>query len=155
MIVNLARAVDAQADEEPVLLEEARPVVVEQGAVGLQVVLDALPGLGVFLLQRDDLLEELEAQQRGLAALPGEDDFVGGDALDVVPHEPVEQLVVHVPAARTARQLLLAQIKAVGAVEVAGRSGRLGHHVESPAGALREPLRRRVTVERSGHALRA
>jgi len=60
VIVNLARTVDAQADEKSVLLEKPGPVVVEQRAVGLQVIFDPLPWLGMLRLQRDHLLEELE-----------------------------------------------------------------------------------------------
>ena len=113
VIVDLARTVDAQADEEPVLLEEPGPVVVEQRAVGLQVVLDPLPWLGVLRLQRDDLLEELEPKQRRFAALPREDDFVAGDAVDVVLDEALEDLVRHVATARAAGQHALAEVEAV------------------------------------------
>ena len=42
MVVDFARAVDAEADQEAVLLEEFGPFLVEQHAVGLQVVLDPL-----------------------------------------------------------------------------------------------------------------
>jgi hypothetical protein len=65
-VVNFARAVDGQAHQEAVLVQEARPVLVEQRAIGLQVVFDPLPGLGMLLLQRHHLVEELEA---GPAAL--------------------------------------------------------------------------------------
>ena len=124
----------------------ARPVLVEQRAVGLQVVLDPLSGLRVFPLQRDDLPEELEAEQRRFATLPREDDFVRRHARDVVAHEALQHLVVHVPAARAAGQRLLAQVEAVRAVEIAGRASRLGHHMESPRGTVAEPLRRVVLV---------
>ena len=147
LVVDLLRAVDGQAHEEAVLLQEARPVLVEQRAVGLQVVLDPLSGLRVLPLQRHDLAEEVEAEQRGLAALPREHHLVGGHARDVVAHEALEHLVVHVPAARAARQRLLAQVEAVRAVEVAGRAGRLDHHVEPPRGTVAEPLRRVVLVD--------
>ena len=147
LVVDLLRAVDGEPHEEAVLLQEPRPVLVEQRAVGLQVVLDPLSGFRVFPLQRDDLSKELEAEQRRLAALPREDQFIGGHACDVVSDEALQDLVVHVPAARAARQRLLAQVEAVRAVEIAGRAGRLGHHVESPRGTIAEPLRRVVLVD--------
>ena len=49
-IVDVARPVDAEAHEEAMLLQERRPLTVEQCAVGLQVVLDPparLPGAAV------------------------------------------------------------------------------------------------------------
>ncbi len=82
-VVQFARAVDRQADEKAVGLEEFRPVLVEQHAAGLQIVLDALARPGVPALQSDDLLEEGNAEQRRLATLPGKDDLVAGHALDV------------------------------------------------------------------------
>ena len=71
-VVQFARAVDAQADQEVVFLEEGAPVVVEQQAVGLESVLHRLAGPAVFLDQFDGALEELELHQRRLAALPGD-----------------------------------------------------------------------------------
>ena len=137
VFVDLARAVDAEPDEESMFLQEAGPVFVEQRAVGLQVVLDALPGLGVLLLQRDHLLEEAESEQRRLAALPREHDFLTRDALDVVLDEALEDLVRHVATARSAGQYALAEVEAVRAVEVAGRACGFGHDVETSIGACR------------------
>jgi len=70
LVVQLPGAVDAEADQESMLLEEARPILVEQRAVRLQVVLDSLAGLGMLLLQRDDLAEKVQSPQRRLTALP-------------------------------------------------------------------------------------
>ena len=52
-VMQFARTVDAEPDKEAVLLEKSRPFLVEENAVGLQVVFDALIGLCVFFLQRD------------------------------------------------------------------------------------------------------
>jgi len=70
LVVDFLWSVDRQADEEAVLLQKLRPVLVEQRAVGLQVVLDPLAGLRMLLLQRNDLAEEVETEQRRLATLP-------------------------------------------------------------------------------------
>jgi len=43
-VVHRARSVDGQPDEEAVVVEEARPVGVDQRAVGLDGVDDSLPG---------------------------------------------------------------------------------------------------------------
>ena len=87
VVVDILRTVDAQAHQERVLLEEPRPVLVEQRAVGLKVVLDALAWLRMLLLQRHDLVEELETHQRRLAALPGKHDLVARHARDVIRDE--------------------------------------------------------------------
>ncbi len=128
-------------------LQEARPVLVQQHAVGLQVVRDALDGLLVLLLQRYDLAEELEATQRRLATLPGEHDLVGGNAPDVVADETLEHLLVHLSGTGSAGKRLLAQIEAVGAVEIAGRAGGLDHDVKPSRRTVAEPLRRVVLVD--------
>jgi hypothetical protein len=52
------------------LLEKCSPPVVEKSSVRLKVALDALTWLPVFLLERDHLLKELNAEQRWFAALP-------------------------------------------------------------------------------------
>jgi len=148
VVVNVARAVDREADQETVLLEKLGPVLVEQRAVRLQVVLDPLPGLRIPFLQGHDLAKELEAEQRGLPPLPREHHLVPGHALDIVPDEALEHFVAHVPTARPAGQRLLAQIEAVSAVEIAGRARRLGHDVETPYRPVPEPLGNMVLVRR-------
>ena len=52
-VVELARTVDAQADQEVVLLEEGAPLVVEQDAVGLERVLHHLARTAVLLDELD------------------------------------------------------------------------------------------------------
>ncbi len=129
------------------LLQELRPVLVQQRAICLQVVLDPLSRLRMLPLQRHDLAEELDSEQRGFTPLPRKYNLVCRHTLDVVTHEALEYLVVHVPAAGTARQRLLAQVKAVRAVEVARRAGGLDHHMEPPLGTVAQPLRSVVLVD--------
>ena len=135
-VVELARAVDGDPHQEVVLPEELRPVVVEQRGVGLQGVAHHLARPGVPTLELDDPAVEVQTHHGRLAPLEGE------DRLGLVPVR-VEQLddvlledVVGHPEARARVELLLRQVEAVGAVEVAHRAGRLGHDVE---GAARGP----------------
>jgi hypothetical protein len=139
-------AVDRQADEEPVRLQELRPVVVEQYTVGLQVVIDSLPRLPVLLLQRDHLLEERETAQRRLAALPAKHDLVRRDARDVVTDEAFQDLVCHVPLPGAAAKVVLGKIEAVGTVEVARGTGRLRHRMEAVSGLVPKRLRNVIFV---------
>ena len=129
-VVHLPRPVDRDADQEVVLLQEPAPLVVEQGAVGLDRVEDPLARRGVLAFQLDGPPEEIQAHHRGLAALPGDHHLRG-------PRVPLEQLanirLLQVfghpePAARV--QHLLGQEEAVLAVQVADRARGLGHHVE-------------------------
>ena len=48
VIVNVARAVNTQAHQKPVLLEKTAPLLVEQSAVALEIVFDPLARLGIF-----------------------------------------------------------------------------------------------------------
>jgi hypothetical protein len=76
-IMQLLRTIDAQPDQEFVLAQKSAPLVVQQqcrwfggrSRCGLARPL-------VFLFQRHHFLEEAHAQQRRLAPLPGEHDFV-------------------------------------------------------------------------------
>jgi len=147
LVVQVLRAVEAQADVEALRLEEARPVLVEQHAVGLQVVLDALAGLAVAVLQRDHLLEERQPHDRGLAALPGEHHLVAGLRLDVLADVLLEQIGGDARVGLMAEQLGLVQIEAVRAVEVAQGPGRLDHRVEA---VLPPGRQRRQTADRLG-----
>ena len=110
--------------------EELAPLVVEQRAVGLDRVLELLARAPVPLGQLDGAAEEVEAHQRGLAALPGDGDLAGPAATSSSWRDVgLEHVVAHPePVARVER--LLRQEEAVLAVEVADRAGRLGQHVE-------------------------
>ena len=128
-IVQLARAVDAQTDEKAVLLEEARPVAVDLGAVGLDGVGDGHARACVPVRQLDRPAEELETHEHGLAALPGDRDFGRAMRLDELPDVALEQLIAHARAPPRV-QLLLLEEEAVGAVQVADRARRLRQEVE-------------------------
>ena len=136
-IVNLARPIDAQADQESVLLEERAPFLGDQGPVGLQVVLDLLTGLCVLPLEAHHLAVEVEAEPRRFPALPRKDDFRTGDGGDVLLDEALQHLVGHDARARSAWKRLLAQVIAVVALQVAGRAAWLDHHVKAPSRRIR------------------
>ena len=78
-VVHLPRPVDRDADEEPVLLQERPPLVVQERPVRLHRVQHVLAGLRVALLELDRAGEEVQAHHRGLPALPGHDHFRRSD----------------------------------------------------------------------------
>src|SRR5215469_5146731 len=81
-VVQLFRAIDAEAHEKPMSLEEHSPGIVQQRPIGLQIIFNALIRLLVFLFEFDDFLKKVQPEQGWLAALPGEDVL-----LTVVPFE--------------------------------------------------------------------
>ena len=119
-VVTRARAVDAEADEEAVLLEEGAPGVVDEEAVGLTGLLNPLAGLLVLFDERDGLLEELELHQGRLAALPGDRHLGRAVRLDELADVALERRLRH-PVPVVGIERLLGQEEAVGAVDVARR----------------------------------
>lgn len=148
VVVQAAGAIQAEAHQKLVLAQKRAPLVGEEGAVRLQGVDQALAGRQVAPLQFHDTAEEGEPHQRRLAALPGEAD--GGHLLrlDVLFDERLQHRVAHAEAARARVEALLLQVEAVSAVQVAGRAGRLGHHMEGarPRAGHASPEALRVPV---------
>src|SRR6185437_10558003 len=130
-VVKLAWPVDRDPDQELVLLEERRPLLVEERPVRLDRVRRALAGLKAALSQFDRATEEVDAHERRLPALPGDRDF--GDPrmrLDQLLDVCLEQFVCHAePTARI--EHLLREEEAIRAVQVADGSCRLRQEVES------------------------
>ena len=71
-VVDLARAVDGDPDEEVVLRQEHAPLVGQERPVGLERVQDLLARLPELIDELDGAAEEVESHERRLAALPGE-----------------------------------------------------------------------------------
>ena len=145
-VVQFARAVNAQPDQERLLGEEGAPFVIEQHAVGLDRVRDPL-ALRVFRLQLDDPAEEAHAQQRWLAALPGERDFRQILLLDVLADERLKHVVRQAKRLAGREQARLLKVEAIPAIEIAGRADRLDHDVKTRG-------RRGCWRLRRAHALR-
>ena len=131
-VVQLARAVDAQAHEDVVLGEEGGPLVVEQGAVRLDGALDLPAGGQRVALDLERSAEEVEAHERGLAALPRERHERHLLRLDRLANERLHDLVGHALVAAGVERRLLEE-EAVVAAQVAARPGGLGHDVECGA----------------------
>src|SRR5450631_3207908 len=62
-VMDLAWAVDAQADQKIMLLEKSAPLIIEKDAVGLKGVFDGLLGSAVLFDQFDGAPEELNLHQ--------------------------------------------------------------------------------------------
>ena len=129
-VVQRLRPVDRDADEHAVVLEERRPLLVDQRAVRLDRVARPLARAQVLVRELDRAAEELDAHQRRLAALPGDRHLRHGCmCLDQLSDVRLEQLIRH-PEARAGVEHLLREEEAVRAVEVADRPRRLCEQVE-------------------------
>ncbi len=144
-VVELAGTVDAETDQEPVIVEQLAPLVGEQRAVRLDGVVHLLAGLPVALGELDGATEEVDAHEGGLAALPGDGHLGRGLRFDDLPHVGVEQLVGHAEPVPGVERLLR-QEEAVLAVEVADRARRLGENVEVRRRGQRSRRRKRRTA---------
>src|SRR5690606_29940707 len=70
-IMQLAGAIDADADQEVVFLEELAPLVIQQGRVGLERVFYGHARFAILRLEFDGFPEKIHAHQGWLTALPG------------------------------------------------------------------------------------
>jgi hypothetical protein len=131
-IVKFTRAIDTQPDKKAVLFEEATPVIRKQGAVGLNGIGD-LFAPGIFSLQRDYRPEIVNAQQSGLAALPGKLDFRYVLALNVLADDAFKDFRGHPKWGWTTVQVFLFRVKAIGARQVTRCPGRLDHQLKMHA----------------------
>lgn len=130
-VVQCAGPVDGEADQKAVLLEKPAPLVIEQDAVGLQVVADADPGRAMLLLQRHYPAKVVDAEQGRFTALPGEDNLVAILPLYVAADEGLQRLFIHPGLSRLMEQIFLVQVEAILAINVALGAPRFGHDVEA------------------------
>ena len=132
-IVKLARAVDAQADQEIVLLEKFAPFIIEKDAVGLKGVLHGLVRPAVLFDEFDGAPEKVELHQRRLAALPRHGHRGRAVRLEQLTDVGLERVVGH-PVLFVRIQRLFGQEEAIRTVDIAGRPARLRKQVEGRRG---------------------
>ena len=129
-VVKLFGTIQAEADQEFVLVEKLAPLVVEEDAVGLEGVLDLGAGLLIFFLKLHGSPEEIETHESRLASLPGHGDLRNLVGFEKLPDISLVHLIGH-PEIASRIELLLLQEEAVVAVQIAGRTRWLGHDVKS------------------------
>jgi len=146
-IVVAGGPVQANPDEKVIAPEKARPLFVQQQAIGLQPIADRLARKAVTLFQRHHPLEKVEPAQRRLASLPAKDRLGGIQAHPLADHG-FQHLVAHAmpgPAAVGVSGALV--VKAIRAMQIAIRRGGLDqqtawgqrlHHSKEPPSAASE-----------------
>ena len=128
--MQLTRPVNAEANQEVVLLEKGGPAIIDFGAIGLDSVQDGLPGLFVLfgILHRE--FKEFKAHQGRLTALPGHGNFrPPAVAFQQLPDVGFQQFIVH-PETTAGIERSFGQKKAILAVEVADGPGWFGQKVK-------------------------
>ena len=135
-VVQLTGTIEAESHQVAMFAKERAPLVIEKDAIGLNRVLDPCTGLAMLLGVRDDLAEEIEAHQRGLATLPREADGGSMMSFDELADVGLHYLGRHAEVAVRV-ELFLVEVEAVLAVEVADRAGRLGEDVKGAGAVLR------------------
>ena len=139
-VVQLARTIETQPDEELVLGKEGTPFVIEQSPVGLDVVGDTTAGRRMLSLQLNDLAKKRKAQNRRLTAMPSENDLLNILSIHVLDNEAFKGVVLNaLSIPLLLKQRFLAEIVAVRAAEIASRANRFDGRVKSAldsAGAL-------------------
>ena len=121
--MDILRTVERHSDKEVIHPEELSPPVINKSSVGLDRV-DNLLAVRIFPLPGHGFLVEIQPEQKGLTSMPAECDFRSGVGGDILPDIFPEQFVAHhslLPAILYG----LVEVVAIGAIEVASRSGRL------------------------------
>src|SRR3569833_3491770 len=117
-IVKFARTVKTDADREALARKKLAPGIIKQRAIGLQRVADRL-SLGVLTLETHCFHKEIQTQQRRLPALPGELNFGRVLRRDVAGDVGPQRFVRHAESGVRRMELLLLEIEAVIAIEIA------------------------------------
>ena len=126
-VVELGRAIQAQPHREAVGGQKIRPGLVEQHAVRLEPVADRASGDRVLALEFNDAAKIVEPEDGGLAPMPLEVRGSARRGLQALGDVLLEQIVGHAAWPVGRKELLLGEVVAVFAPQVAARPSRLGH----------------------------
>src|SRR5690606_20078292 len=106
-------------NEKAILRKKLTPLVVEQCAIGLDVVFDALAGTCMPALKLKNPPEKRNAAKRRLATLPREYNGTGVESRELLLDEGLQRFVRHSRRPRSARQTRLREIETIVASEIA------------------------------------
>ena len=129
-VVELPRTIEAQPDRKILLLEKTAPIVIEQSGVCLNSVENAFSGGFIFVLNINDIPEIVQTEQSRFAAVPGKPYFIFGAGVDMLADIFFEDIFLHAERRGTRIEILLFQVIAVVAVEVADRADRFGKYLK-------------------------
>jgi hypothetical protein len=94
-VVKLFGSIQAEADQEIILVEKLAPLLVEEDAIGLEGVLDLGSGLLIFFLKFHGAPEEMETHESRLASLPGHGYLRNLVGFEMLPDMSLVDLIGH------------------------------------------------------------
>jgi hypothetical protein len=127
--------INAEAKQKVVIVKELAPFVIEENAIGLECVLNMHSWPLIFLLKLYRAPEEVKTHERRLSPLPGHSDLRDLVRFKELSDVCLMHLIRHAKIAAWIKALFF-QEEAVGAVQVAGRTRRLGHDVKCSGGLI-------------------
>ena len=129
--MELLWAINADADEPVVLPKEGAPLIGQQGAVGLQAVVDET-STSVLALEGKYALVKTQRTHQRLATMPREQDLRLRLGFDILSDEGLQGLFAHAKTFLSFGGVDIAflQIVAIVTSEVAEAADGLGHDVE-------------------------
>src|SRR5262249_43253314 len=119
VIVEFLWSIEAETDIKIFLGEKLAPLIIDGRAVGLYTIDDLLTLENMFLLQFDSFAKKVDAEQRRLAAVPGEAHDFLGRGLNMLNNITLQCLVVQTKIGSLGIEFFLFEVIAVMTVEVA------------------------------------
>ena len=128
LVVKLLRAIDRNTHQKIVFFEKFAPGIVEQSSVGLNYVVN-FTSASVFFLKFEGFFVEANRTQQSFATMPGKKYFVLCLRINVLFGEFFEECIAHQLALGRRIEIFLFEIITIFALQIAGRSYRLQHHI--------------------------
>jgi len=128
--MHLLGTVQTESNGETLVREEAAPVLIEEGSVGLNAVDDA-PIWGVMLsLQRHNPAKVVQAQNGRLPAVPRKPDHCFRGSVDMLDDIVLQGFVGHLKRLALWIEVFLLQVVAVVAIQVAEGANWFNENLE-------------------------
>ena len=128
--MEVGRAVDGYAHQPVIVMEKAAPLLIKEGAVGLQTV-EYGASVAVALLKLHSLAVKIEGAYGGFAAMPRKHDFSGSLSLDIAAREQFKRSLGHKACALgSGIDRAFVAVIAVGTSHIAGVAHGLHHAIQ-------------------------
>jgi hypothetical protein len=129
-VVHALWTVDAKPDKNVILFEKLTPLIVQQRAVCLNGVQNALPGFSIPLNVMNGTAKEVDPQEGRLSALPCDVHFTEWLRFQELPNVGLEQLIGHAKPIAWIKHFFR-QEETVFAIQIADCTGRFRENVKA------------------------
>ncbi len=129
-VVHFLRTVQTEPYGKALCRQEAAPVLIEEGTIGLNTIGDA-PVRGLMLaLQRHNLAKVVQPQDGRFSSMPGKVDHRSGGSIDVLNNVFLQDVVGHAKRLALWIEVFLLQVVTIVAVQVADGPNRFGKNLK-------------------------